>query len=631
MKILSVILILLITSALGIYYTFTGTQQASIEADMLQLGALAVHEKHYDDAFEWYQNAAYQGLAEGRYQLAKLYEGGLGTQQNDKMAAYWMALAAEQSLSKAEYEYGVMLEFGRGVDKAPPQVVVKQFQKSAVQGHPEGMAKMAHYTLAGLGVAQNDAQALEWALKAKDAGASKGELLLAQVIDKIRAKADSNDSDAQFLWGEMLLKGRGIAQDEKQAMDWLKKAASAGHAQAQFTYGSLLLDNNHPDQAMPWIAKAASQGLAIAGYTYAAMLPQSSDKQYFNVALRWLYHGVQVSHAASMYNLAIALDTHMYGLPDNNVDVQAWMQQAAQQGIAHAQNDLAVDFIIHKQNTTQAINWLKRAAGQDAKAAFNLGLIYARGEITQQDNDQAMLWWKKAQAQGLMEANAMVGLMYHLGYGVSRDEKEALRWYEQAGDDDAMPIYNAAMIYYRGVTLPPDYKRAAEKLQHLCEQGDVKAQNLYASMLLNRSNEIFEPELGLKWLHRAATAGYVEAMFNLATVYRSGLGTPQNDRAAFEWYKKSAELDFAPAQNALGYLYAEGRGIKADDNQARYWFQKASNQGLAIATSNLKNMKPQASFSLLTLQIDQSLHSSILTDTKLNITPYLLTHHQPVY
>jgi len=73
----------------------------------------------------------------------------------------------------------------------------------------------------------------------------------------------------------------------------------------------------------------------------------------------------------------------------------------------------------------------------------------------------------------------------------------------------------------------------------------------------------------------AAESGDALAQFNLATLYHSGAGLPQNEKEAVKWYIKSAENGYALAQEYLAAAYREGWfGLKKDLKKADYWEKK---------------------------------------------------------
>lgn len=65
-------------------------------------------------------------------------------------------------------------------------------------------------------------------------------------------------------------------------------------------------------------------------------------------------------------------------------------------------------------------------------AQFNLGVIYAEGRGVQQDDAQAVYWYRLAAEQGLAQAQYHLGDMYAEGRGVSQNTAEATRWYDRA-------------------------------------------------------------------------------------------------------------------------------------------------------------------------------------------------------
>jgi TPR repeat protein len=84
--------------------------------------------------------------------------------------------------------------------------------------------------------------------------------------------------------------------------------------------------------------------------------------------------------------------------------------------------------------------WLPLAEQGDAKAQFNLALMYANGRGVSRDYVTALSWYRKAAEQGNAEAQFNLGLMYANGRGVPRDYVSALMWFNLAavrGDDGA--------------------------------------------------------------------------------------------------------------------------------------------------------------------------------------------------
>ena len=87
-------------------------------------------------------------------------------------------------------------------------------------------------------------------------------------ISEVQKAAEQGDVDAQSLLGAMYALGKGVAQDDKQAVAWTRKAAEQGDALAQCLLGLMYEDGNgvaqDDKQAAAWYRKAAEQGDALA-------------------------------------------------------------------------------------------------------------------------------------------------------------------------------------------------------------------------------------------------------------------------------------------------------------------------------------------------------------------------------
>jgi TPR repeat protein len=74
--------------------------------------------------------------------------------------------------------------------------------------------------------------------------------------------------DAQFTLGMRYDTGEGRAQNDEEAVKWLRYAAEQGHAEAQFALGTSILYgkgvSKDEQEAVKWYRKAAEQGHVIA-------------------------------------------------------------------------------------------------------------------------------------------------------------------------------------------------------------------------------------------------------------------------------------------------------------------------------------------------------------------------------
>ena len=116
------------------------------------------------------------------------------------------------------------------------------------------------------------------------------------------------------------------------------------------------------------------------------------------------------------------------------------------------------------------------AAHGDAKAQYNLGLMYENGQGVTQDYKEAVKWCRLAADQGLAEAQYNLGLIYRDGEGVTQDYKETVKWYRLAADQGfAEAQYNLGLMYRYAYGVLQDYTSAHMWLNLASAGGSVLA------------------------------------------------------------------------------------------------------------------------------------------------------------
>ena len=76
-----------------------------------------------------------------------------------------------------------------------------------------------------------------------------------------------------------------------------------------------------------------------------------------------------------------------------------------------------------------------------------------------------------------------------------------------------------------------------------------------------------------------ATAGDVTLQNQIAAMYYTGQGVPQDMAKAAEWFKKSATSGNTDGQYCLGKLDYHGQGVQQDFNEAAKWLTDAGLAG----------------------------------------------------
>lgn len=286
---------------------------------------------------------------------------------------------------------------------------------------------------------------------------------------------------------------------------------------------------------------------------------------------------------------------------------------------------------IQKKDGKEAVKQLEKAAkkGND-RAMYNLGVLYAEGNLIGQDYEKAVHWYEQAAAQSNSSALYNLGVMYADGKGVEQSNMKARRYLNDAADKgDEMAMNRLGDAYYFGTLGPKNisegvfwYKKAAEhghigamvnlsaayangegltqnyveslnwmldaaetgdseavsfigKLKPLFSQTGGKEEFMKGYSAYEKGN-IYE---GFKWFKEAADKGNIHAIEFIGDMYFNGIGVDANEEKAFRYYRVAAENGLAQAMYNLGWMYGTGTGTKKNYEKLSHWVTQSANLG----------------------------------------------------
>jgi uncharacterized protein len=140
----------------------------------------------------------------------------------------------------------------------------------------------------------------------------------------------------------------------------------------------------------------------------------------------------------------------------------AAVRASATRGDVVAQFSLGAMLYYGGDDTAQAIEWFRKAAGQKyAPAEFQMGQLYDFGFGVTQNDAEALVWYRKAAEHGSGAGQRAVGDFYRKGRGVPVDAAEAARWYRRGADgDDVRAQHQLGEMYFTGTGVTRDYASA---------------------------------------------------------------------------------------------------------------------------------------------------------------------------
>ena len=138
-----------------------------------------------DSLFDFQMKLAKSGDAEAQFNIAEMYEIGFGVRQDKKEARYWMARSANQKHEIAGFKllyWDVEKKGLKGKNKAK----MKQLNKMAKQDNAQAQYYLGKMYAHGVGLKKNPDVAIDWLKKAASAGVIEAELELASVREEKR-------------------------------------------------------------------------------------------------------------------------------------------------------------------------------------------------------------------------------------------------------------------------------------------------------------------------------------------------------------------------------------------------------------------------------------------------------------
>ena len=368
-------------------------------------------------------------------------------------------------------------------------------------------------------------------------------------IDSLRQAAEQGDAHAQNNLGAMYATGMGVPEDDLEAVKWYRMAAEQGDAYAQNNLGAMYANGmgvpEDDREAVKWYRMAAEQGLANAQFDLGVSYANGEGVPEDDLeAVKWYRMAAEQGFANAQSNLGVSYANGM-GVPQDDREAVKWYRMAAEQGFANAQNNLGFMYANGMgvpEDDLEAVKWYRMAAEQgDAYAQFFLGFAYAYGEGVPQDYPEAVKWYRMAAEQGYASAQDNLGFMYANGIGVPQDDREAVRWFRMAAEQGyASAQDNLGVSYANGMGVPQDHRAAVKWYRMAAEQGLADAQyNLGVAYATGEGVPQNYPE-AVKWFRMAAEQGYASAQDNLGFMYANGMGVPQDDIRAYAWMTLAA-------------------------------------------------------------------------------------------
>jgi TPR repeat protein len=306
--------------------------------------AYAAYERgDYKTAHQIWLVLANRGDVDAQFNLAALYDNGLGVARNVKQAAHWYDRAATRNVGPAELVLAHILRRGE-VGVPDNDQALRRLRSAAHRGSARAQFELGVAYDWGAGVTQNYATAAIWYEKAAAQGLAAAKYNLATLFDE----------------------GLGAPKDHAAALAWYREAARGGNIMAENNIGNLHENGLGVPQdyalAVAWYAKAAKRGLAIAQSNLAIMYHLGHGvARDFKAAALWYRLAAEQGEQSAQNNLGLLLANGL-GVTRNLVEATQWLLLAA----GGPDKELALRASDHSRKLAAQLVGDQLAAVQDA-------------------------------------------------------------------------------------------------------------------------------------------------------------------------------------------------------------------------------------------------------------------------
>jgi TPR repeat protein len=300
--------------------------------------------RDHDAALKLYERAAERGMPAAQYRLGLALLVGKLVNQDVESGEAWLRRAALAGNAEAAFLLGDRCAKGGRPSFAEAAI----WYRRAVEGGHQGAARaLASLYLTGAGVGEDPDEAGRLLRSAAECGNHAAQVDLANLVltgaggqddatsiaQWFEAAASSGDRIAAFNLGLCFIKGVGVHQDEAQAARWFKQAAE-GVPEGQYMYARLLLEGRgviaDAREARLWFARAGVAGVLDAQVALAEMLLNgrggpASEKD----AIMLFQRAASKGHAGAIYALG-AIFPSDEGDPADASAAKTWLSSASE-------------------------------------------------------------------------------------------------------------------------------------------------------------------------------------------------------------------------------------------------------------------------------------------------------------
>lgn len=253
------------------------------------------------------------------------------------------------------------------------------------------------------------------------------------------------------------------------------------------------------------------------------------------------------------------------------------IKDLAESGVPDAQYKLALmyrDGIYFKMDYAQYEKWLKSAAD---KRSIRAQVVYADILMSRGERGKAIEYYLGAAERGDWEARIKVASM-----SSSRDNVQKLvDLYERTLiSGNGLMEYRYAELLLKVAWSDEDRKKAFEMFLKSAREGYPEALYQIAVMYRDGIGTSKNYEMMKVYLNDSAEHGSMRSITLLADIYGQGKLLPKDRETSFKWTLKAAELGNRDFMYRVAVMYRDGIGVEKNIEKSNKWFDSYAKANL---------------------------------------------------
>jgi len=454
------------------------------------------------------------------------------------------------------------------------------------------------------------------------------ELAIAKLNNQLRQ--NSANKHHFFCLGMMYTNGYGVKEDKLIGLSYLLSSAEQGLPDAQYYYALSMDAIKHQDDAFKYCKLAADQHHSDAQTALGIMYSSGTHAcpQNYQEALKYYELAASQGNPRAQYNLAVLYSTAKGGVCQDFQKAFDYYKESANHGYPRAQYNLAIIYDngtlpLTTKDPDNAFKYYYLAAENGHPASqFKVALIFEnRGNLS-----DSLKYLNMTIEQGyfLREAHFQLGEIYSKlnesqeafnHYKISADSGNPHaqfllgRFFGSSGSANLSSINLGAPTcssvadngrLNNSLNLVDYFVKSGENSYHrdnISTDNNASYDNVTSKSSVNLAEDKPQNNISIdvmreqsfQYFKFAADQGHPEAQFNVARMYRGGVGTNVDHTEAIRYYKLSADQGHPIAQCNLALVYAKGiEGIlEPNVQEAIKYFMLSAKQGNSKAQFNL--------------------------------------------